>query len=217
MFVRAIREGWGHDGRPLIEIMPYAEFSHISDEDLASIVVYIRSIGPVREPLPETRIPLLFKFVLKGSQRPVVRSPVPTPNISDRVKVGEYLAHIGNCANCHDATDPEGHRLPYAGGQIISDHGEKAAAAANLTPDPSGISYYDGGLFVTAIHTGHVGARELAPAMPWRYFRNISEEDLKSLFAYLRNLKPVSHRVDNAEPPTFCKLCRHTHGGGRLN
>ena len=131
--------------------------------------------------------------------------------------MGEYLAHIGNCANCHDATDPEGRKLPYGGGQIVSDHGEKAAAAANLTPDASGISYYDDNLFVTAIRTGHVGARELVAAMPWRYFRSFSDEDLQSLFTYLRTLKPVHHRVDNTEPPTFCKLCRDTHGGGSLN
>jgi hypothetical protein len=53
--------------------------------------------------------------------------------------------------------------------------------------------------------------------MPWRYFRNFSEEDLKSLFAYLRTLKPVRHRVDNTEPPTLSKLCGHRHGGGMLN
>jgi mono/diheme cytochrome c family protein len=217
MLARAIREGWGHDGRPLIEIMPYTEFSHVWDEDVASIIVYLRSIPPVRHSLPKTKIPLPLNFVLRGSQRPLLRGPVSPPNVSDRIKTGEYLAHIGNCSNCHDGTDRDGHTLPYGGGQIISDHGEKVAAAANLTPDASGISYYDDALFVGAIRTGHVGARELAPAMPWRYFRNFTDEDLKSLFAYLRTLKPVRHRVDNTEPPTFCKLCGQTHGGGRLN
>lgn len=37
---------------------------------------------------------------------------------------------------------------------------------------------------------------------------------LSALFAYLRTLKPVQYHVDNTEPPTFCKLCRQTHGGG---
>src|SRR5712692_4735953 len=41
MFARAIREGVGHDGRPLIPIMPYENFRHISDEDVACIVTYL--------------------------------------------------------------------------------------------------------------------------------------------------------------------------------
>ena len=45
----------------------------------------------------------------------------------------------------------------------------------------------------------------------------MSDEDLKSIYAYLKTLKPVKHRVDNTLPPTYCKVCRHSHGGGELN
>ena len=40
---RAIREGVGHDGRALFPFMPYQDFRFYSDEDLASIIVYLRS------------------------------------------------------------------------------------------------------------------------------------------------------------------------------
>jgi len=53
--------------------------------------------------------------------------------------------------------------------------------------------------------------------MPWWVYRNMSDEDLKAMFAYLRTLKPVAHRVDNSEPPTFCRVCRHKHGAGDKN
>jgi hypothetical protein len=53
--------------------------------------------------------------------------------------------------------------------------------------------------------------------MPWSYFRNLTDDDLKAIFAYLRTLKPVKHRVDNTEPPTYCRLCRKKHGLGNLN
>ncbi len=216
MLARAIREGVGHDGRPLVPIMPYEKFRYISDEDVASIVVYLRSISPVRNALPNMTLPLPFKLVAKGFPRSL-RSPVPSPDWSDPVKRGEYLAHLANCDNCHDATDRGGRRLPYAGGQMISDKGNKKAAAANITPDPSGISYYDEALFTQVMRTGHVGARELAAAMPWRYFRNFTDDDLKSIFAYLKTFKPIKHRVDNTEPPTYCRVCGERHGGGELN
>ena len=41
---RAIREGIGHDGRALFPMMPYEDFRQMSDEDVASIVVYLRSL-----------------------------------------------------------------------------------------------------------------------------------------------------------------------------
>src|SRR5712692_2770994 len=43
---RAIREGVGHDGRALFPFMPYEHYRALSDEDLASIVVYLRSLPP---------------------------------------------------------------------------------------------------------------------------------------------------------------------------
>lgn len=218
MFARAIREGIGHDGRPLIpRMMPYESFRYLSDEDLASIVVYLRSLPPVRHALPKMKLALPFELALKGFPRPLLRDAVALPDTSSPARLGQYLAHICNCADCHDATDRKGHILPYAGGQVIGDHGQKAAAAANITPDPSGISYYDEALFIQTMRTGHVGARELAAAMPWRYYRSFADDDLKSLFAYLSTLKPIKHRVDNTEPPTYCKVCGQRHGGGALN
>ena len=42
-------------------------------------------------------------------------------------------------------------------------------------------------------------------------------DDLKAIFAYLRTVKPVEHRVDNTEKPTFCKVCKQKHGLGERN
>ena len=90
-------------------------------------------------------------------------------------------------------------------------------ASANLTHDPSGIPYYDEAQFVRTIRTGYVGARRLSQIMPWHVFRNMTDNDLKTMFAYLRTLPPVQHRVDNTEPQTSCPVCRTVHGGGELN
>ena len=35
--------------------------------------------------------------------------------------------------------------------------------------------------------------------MPWWAFRNMSDEDLKAIFAYLQTVKPVRHHVDKSE------------------
>jgi hypothetical protein len=53
--------------------------------------------------------------------------------------------------------------------------------------------------------------------MPVEQFKSLTDDDLKAMFAYLRTVKPVKHRVDNAETPTYCKLCRAKHGAGDQN
>src|SRR6266576_2865671 len=61
---RAIREGIGHDGRTLFPIMPYPHYREMSDDDLAAILVCLRSVPPVRSPVPVTRIPFRLHSLL---------------------------------------------------------------------------------------------------------------------------------------------------------
>jgi len=53
--------------------------------------------------------------------------------------------------------------------------------------------------------------------MPWISYRNMTDDDLKAIFAYLRTLKPVHHRVDNTLTSTVCKICQGKHGAGDQN
>lgn len=213
-FVRAIREGIGHDGRILARFMPYWNFRFINDEDLASIVVYIRSIPAVHNPLPKRNLPAEPTTELRADMIP----PLP-PDASPLVRRGEYLAHIGNCTACHTPIDRDFHALPgmlFGGGRLfVRPWG--TVASANLTQDPSGIKYYDEAQFLRTIRTGHVGARALNVTMPWEFFRHLSDDDLKAIFAYVRAIPPVQHRVDNTEPPTLCPKDGARHGYGDRN
>jgi cytochrome c553 len=217
MLARAIREGIGHDGRTLFPMMPYETYRHLPDEDVASIVVFLRSLPPVRNPLPKTEIIFPVKYLIRSAPEPVTE-PVSAPDLSDPVKRGEYLVNIAGCRDCHTPMD-KGAPLPnldMAGGQIFEGPWGRVATA-NLTPDPSGIPYYDEALFLQAIRTGSVKARPLSPIMPWAYYGGMTDEDLKAIFAYIKTLKPLHHVVDNAEPGTMCVVCGAVHGGGDKN
>jgi Cytochrome c len=215
---RAIREGIGHDGRTLFPMMPYEHFRDLSDENLASIIVYLRTLPAVRNPLPKTEIIFPVKYLIRSIPEPIL-SPVPPPDLSNQVKRGAYLVDIAGCSDCHTPQDAHGQRIAgmeFGGGQIF-DGPWGRVASANLTPDPSGIPYYDEALFVKTIRTGYVEARPLNPIMPWHIYRNMTDGDLNAIFAYLKTLKPVKHVVDNTEQPTFCPICKGTHGGGNQN
>jgi mono/diheme cytochrome c family protein len=214
---RAIREGIGHDGRALFPMMPYENLRHMSDEDLASLVVYMRSLPPVRHELPKSEIIFPVKYLIRNAPKPLTE-PVSSPERTDPVKWGHYLVTIASCSECHTPR-VRGEVVPgldYGGGFLLEGPWG-TAAGANITPDGSGIGYYDETLFIQAMRTGYVKARKLNSIMPFEEFGKLTDDDLKAMFAYLRTLKPVKHRVDNALPPTYCKLCRQKHGAGDQN
>jgi hypothetical protein len=212
---RAIREGIAADGSTLFPLMPYEHFRHMSDEDVSSVVVFLRSLPAAHSDLPPAKIPFLFARLIQMAPKPVTE-PVPEPDMSTPAERGAYLVNMATCTECHTPVNSKFQSIPgmeMAGGSPI----EKGLASANLTPDASGIAYYDEGLFIEVMRTGSVRARKLNSAMLWWLFRNMTDDDLKAVFAYLRTLKPVHHLVDNTEPPTYCKLCRHKHGYGNRN
>jgi len=214
---RAVREGVGHDGRALFPIMPYRSYRSMSDEDLASVIVYIRALKPVRNQLPGIKIPFPLNFLINEVPQPL-SEPVPSPDQSTPTARGAYLVKMGACADCHTPQE-KGQAIPgldFAGGFVLK-HQTGTVASANITPDASGIAYYDEALFVRSMHEGQVGARRLNAVMPWWFYGKMTDDDLKAVYAYLRTLKPIKHRVDNAVPPTDCKLCRTKHGLGDNN
>jgi hypothetical protein len=218
MLARAIREGIGHDGRALFGIMPFAHYRNMPDEDLASVIVYLRSLPPVRNALPQTEIIFPVKYIMRNGPEPLTAS-VPLPDVSEPVKRGRFLVNVIGCADCHTPVD--NHHVPipgmdFSGGQVF--HAPwGTVASANITPDPSGIPYYDQAMFLRAMRTGLVGTRELSKTMPWAVLSNMTDEDLAAILAYLKTLKPIAHRVDNSEPPTLCSLDGAMHGAGNQN
>lgn len=214
---RSIREGIGHDDRTLFPLMPYGHFRNMADEDLASVVVYLRSLKPVQHSLPRTEIAFPVKYLIRSAPQPVT-APVAPGNAADPIQWGKYLVEISGCTDCH-TPQQRGQRNPalaFAGGfELKGPFGD--VTSANITPDTTGISYYDEKLFIQTLRTGKVGARMLNPIMPWIMLRNMTDDDLKAEFAYLRTLPPIRHRVDNSLPPTECKVCRGRHGGGDQN
>jgi mono/diheme cytochrome c family protein len=206
---RAIREGIKHDDSTLFPMMPYEAYRTLADEDLASVVVYLRSVAPVRNVLPPSKINFPVNYLVRGAPEPVTEA-VHGPSMSDTIAQGKYLATLG--CGCHTVVDKQ----PFAGGEHFKGPwGE--VTSANITPDATGIDYYSETGFIAALRTGYVGARTLSSIMPFSDFKNLTDDDLKAIFAYLRTLPPIRHRVDNSLPATYCKLCKQQHGGGDQN
>lgn len=193
---RAIREGVSRDGRALF-MMPWENYRHFSDEEVASVVAYLRTLPPVKRERGTTAISAPVRWFLKSAPEPLT-APVAEAGASDPIARGKHLADIGQCQSCHTPVDGRHQPLAgmaYAGGQEFTIDGIRYRSA-NITPHVSGISYYTEELFIRTMRTGNVGARRLAPIMPWSSIRELTDDDLKSLWAYLATVAPVAHEVE---------------------
>jgi mono/diheme cytochrome c family protein len=75
---------------------------------------------------------------------------------------------------------------------------------ANLTPDrETGLGAWTADEFVQTLRTGrHQGrGREILPPMPWPFIGQLTDDDLRAMFAYLQSVPAVKNKVPTPEPP----------------
>ena len=76
--------------------------------------------------------------------------------------------------------------------------------AMNLTSDKAtGLGSWTPEMFMGAIRTGkHQGTgRPILPPMPWYWYKNMTDDDLKAVFAYLQSLPPINNPIPDPLPP----------------
>jgi len=180
-WVRAVYHGVNQQGRSVI-IMPSLFFHVMSEEDLTSIIAYMKAIPSVDNVLPETKPgPLFYALIGAGplaeemSGR-VIDHDAPfgtAPAEGGTPEYGEYLVTIGQCRACHGAE--------LAGGQV----NRSAPIGPNLTPGGE-MGFWEEETFFSVIRTGmHPSGRELDPYMPWQFFANMTDSELRAIRAYL--------------------------------
>ena len=122
------------------------------------------------------------------------------------LKRGEYLANnVAACMDCHSKRDLEKYSGPVipgteGGGGMVFDqkfglpgvlHGK------NITPDnETGIGTWTDDELLRAITQGiSKNGDTLFPLMPYPNFNRMAKEDLLSIIAYIRTLKPIRNKV----------------------
>jgi hypothetical protein len=75
--------------------------------------------------------------------------------------------------------------------------------AANLTPDSETGWTLPERMFLSAMKSGaHLGSsRPILPPMPWQMYAQLSDDDLKAIYAYLKTLPPIKNKVPDPIPP----------------
>lgn len=192
---RAIREGVRPGKNIIGPPMPIEFYRHISDEDLAAIMAYLRAQPAVRNVVPTAQ----YAMPLPLSYGPAVTS-VKAPQRSDKVKYGEYLANIGHCMHCHSPLDDKG----MTQGQHLGSGGRLfpgpwgTSVSRNLTPHASGLKDWSDAQIARVLREGLArDGQHYLPPMPFDFFKNISDADVSALIGYLRTLPPQEFGAKN--------------------
>lgn len=203
---RMLRYNVKHDGTTTIELMP---FSTMSDEDIYSIIAYLRTQEPIKHEVAPTEWTLLGKALRTFAIKPMDDGLDTHPSMTKAptVEYGEYLARsVANCRGCHTERDlktgafigPE-----YAGGFLFEPSPETqgwAFMSPNLTPDETGVmSNWDQAAFFSRMTSGRT---HMTSPMPWGTFSRLDSTDLTALWMFLSQLEPVSNEISQvAFPP----------------
>lgn len=213
-----LRTGIRRDGRYTPPYMP--KLPHASDEDLASIVAFLRSddpwVAPADVASPASSPGFLVKLLCHVAWKPLPwpRERIVAPERSDRLAWGRYLADgLMDCYACHsadfaklDPLRPERSGGYYGGGTRLLDASGHEILSSNLTPDrETGIGSWSEAQFVQALKGGRRpdGTLLRYPMLP---YTGLSDEDAAAIFAHLRTVPPLVNRPARTMAPAPAPL-----------
>ncbi|MFO0673436.1 MAG: c-type cytochrome [Polyangiaceae bacterium] len=209
-----LRTGLKADGTYLPPWM--VKFPHLSDEDLQSIIAFMRSDDPSvaadpTDPPGKSQPNFLGKVLAHTVLKPLPmpRGPITAPPRSDRVAYGRYMLVNLDCFSCHspdfktvNALEPEKTPGYLTGGNTLADGAGGKIHSANLTPDDeTGIGRWSDADFVRALRRGfRPDGRMLGYPMEPR--PALGEDEAAAIYSYLRTLAPVRNFVPRPAKPS---------------
>jgi len=190
---RSIREGLRPDGSLIGPPMPFAMYRGLSDDDLKSVVMFLRSL-PAVDNAPGTST---YNIPLPPAYGPPV-DPVSAPAPDVTVEYGAYLAGpVTHCMECHTPFGPQGPMLQTdlgrGGFEFFGPWG--VSVAPNITSHQDGIGKYSDAELAMMITTGtRPGGAPMLPPMPYAHLAQLTGHDLAAIILYLRSLPPLASK-----------------------
>lgn len=208
---RTITTGVSKEGRAMFPVMPFHYYGQMDEEDIKSIIAYIRTLAPIKSQVPESKSDFPMNLIINTI--PHEASFTKLPPKTDVINYGKYLTNAASCVECHTKIEKGslvagtefggGREFPFPDGSIVR--------AANISSDAeTGIGGWDDETFVSLFKAHSDSATlntKLNPGdfnsiMPWTMFGKMHDEDLKAIFAYLKTVKPISNNVVKFTPGT---------------
>jgi len=186
-FVGAIRHGIDSNGKATF--MPaVVSTAYLSDEDLAAVIAYVKSVPPVDHVTYGKQFTPLAKILFAAGMLPAFPVEVvshdphvnaPAPGVT--AEYGSYLVNTHDCHVCH-GQNMNGGEFPDPTVKLIT---------PNLTQGGE-LKAWTETDFVNTIKTGVTPyGHQLSDNMPWKEFSHMTDDELKAIWAYLQSLPPM--------------------------
>lgn len=204
-----LKTGIRPDGR-FLPVM--AKLHRMSDEDLQSIIAFLRSdnawVQADKTPNHESSYSFFSKFLtnIKAIKpMPFTNQPIPEPDTTNQVKWGEYVSlYRVECYTCHSAdfaTDdfihPEKSKGFFGGGNKFKMPDGSVIYSLNLTMDEeTGIGRWTEDEFAKAVKTGIVPYGQPGIRPPMKPYVYLTDGEVKAIYAYLKTIPKIKNKVE---------------------
>ncbi len=184
-WVRTIRHGVKPSGQPLM-IMPSEDYNRFTDQDLASLVAYVRALPPAKGGAAVLELPapvrILYGFgVIKDAAGKIDHSLPPAQPVAEAANAqhGAYVANM--CIGCH------GEHL--SGGKIPGGPPDWPAAA-NITPGEGSVMprYKDSAAFIAMLRSGKRPDGTPIKVMPFESLGKLNDVDATAVYEFLKTV-----------------------------
>jgi mono/diheme cytochrome c family protein len=173
---RAVREGTDNNGHTL-PVMSTQSFRTLGDDDLQSLIAYLRTQPAVQNEVPDESLSLLGLALTGVGLIPVLPVPTqvvaaPAPPREPRATYGQYVVTYTGCSDCH------GENLT-GGTNPLAPRGPSLQVAKNWSSQQ----------FQTTLRTGtDPTGYHLNDQMPWQTYGRMDDDELAAVHAYLVSL-----------------------------
>src|SRR6478752_6231568 len=96
---RVITTGVTKEGKAMFPVMPYHNYGKMDEEDIKSIIAYIRSLPAITHEVPASQADFPMSIIINTI--PQKASLTKKPAETDVVNYGKYLVNAAACQECH--------------------------------------------------------------------------------------------------------------------
>ena len=203
-FYRALHQGIAANGENLYPAFPYPWYTKVTRQDADDIKAFLDSLDPVSNDPPPNKLdwPLNYRVVMKGWNELFFKEGTfqSDSNKSPEWNRGAYLVEgLGHCGACHTPTNVLGASQKKAAlhGGTLQDW-----YAPNLTGDVrSGLGSWSVDDITSFLKTGrnsHTTAYGAMSEVIEFSTSKLSENDLKAIAVYLKDIPPDTSSADNS-------------------
>ncbi|HMQ89421.1 MAG TPA: cytochrome c [Flavilitoribacter sp.] len=192
-YVRALRHGLNRAGHPLM-IMPSESYTHLSDQDLGSLVAFLMTLKPVERTFPKRKFTYMAQVMagagLFGDLYPYhvidhdKARNITAPPIGPTEEYGAYIFSIGGCKTCHGE---------HLGGGPSPDPASPVVPNVSVSGNPG---KWTAAQFVQVFRTGTTpeGKQLDGKFMPFPGIGALQDAEIEALYHYIRSLPPAPER-----------------------